>query len=31
MLTSKQISYKDNTSYTSLLDIIYPVGSVCLF
>ena len=28
MLTSEHIKYKDNTSYTSLLDILYPVGSI---
>lgn len=28
MLTSEHIKYKDSTSYTSLLDILYPVGSI---
>lgn len=28
MLTSEHIKYKDNTSYLSLLDILYPVGSI---
>lgn len=28
MLTSEHIKYKGNTSYFSLLDILYPVGSI---
>lgn len=31
MPTLNKVLYKDNVDYQSLLDMVYPVGSVCLF